>query len=348
MIKNQGVFQKFTLLDNKVLKPNAPIDSECYIAHRSVFYLRNRKAPPSKPPSEDSEARNFEESEEELSNVSNYTVENTFLQVRAPYELTTKMKYCFGTKLFGQLKKEYHSLAYRIGESTGLKAEAEEFILSVSGQGNHYLIIQKEHRQSQMRQLLLDAPNNGNASDKHKGNLVALPHGSIISIDIKNKAVYALLHHEVYTQGGYVLAQCTLTTDENDIVLKVLHRFKTNMSQFSLFVPKLNQVLLLHGTTFPNATISDLFLSHKKDGGEVTKELPLKPVNFLPATAHPSTVHTYFIKDENPQSRNLEVQSLTFVVSRRPKDNLEIPCIANRLKLSFDNPVENFYWENDW
>lgn len=36
------------------------------------------------------------------------------------------------------------------------KNDAEEFILSVSPQGNHYLMVQKENKQAYMRQLFLE------------------------------------------------------------------------------------------------------------------------------------------------------------------------------------------------
>ena len=43
------------------------------------------------------------------------------------------------------------------------------------------------------------------------------------------------------------------------------------MSQYSLFIPKVNYLILLHGLTFEKASICDYFISHKKDGGEVNK-----------------------------------------------------------------------------
>ena len=75
------------------------------------------------------------------------------------------------------------------------KNDAEEFILSVSPQGNHYLMVQKEKQQAYMRQLFLEVEVEQKDKNVRKVDTVALPHGSIISIDIRNKAIYALVHH---------------------------------------------------------------------------------------------------------------------------------------------------------
>lgn len=130
-----------------------------------------------------------------------------------------------------------------------------------------------------------------------------------------------------------MLAECSLKSEKSEVLLRVLHQFKNNMSSYSIFIPKVGEIVMLHGLTFEKVKIYDYFLRHKKDSMEVTKEIPLKPINFLPHNAEGSFCQTYFFKDEMTESRIMEVESLTFILPRGGRGSTLMQCVANRLKL---------------
>lgn len=92
-----------------------------------------------------------------------------------------------------------------------------------------------------------------------KGKIVkvALTHGSVVSIDIRFKNIYALIMHDSYTNGRYVLAQCEMPSEQAEVLLRGVHEFKENLSQHYLFAPRPNEVLLLHGVTYLNVPVRD-------------------------------------------------------------------------------------------
>lgn len=51
---------------------------------------------------------------------------------------------------------------------------------------------------------------------------VALTHGSIVSIDIKFKLIYAIVKHDLYTNGKFLLTQCEMPNEQSEVVLKVI------------------------------------------------------------------------------------------------------------------------------
>lgn len=61
---------------------------------------------------------------------------------------------------------------------------------------------------------------------KGKFSNVPITHGSIVSIDVRFKHIYALIKHDLHTSGNYVLAYCEMPSEQAEVIMKSVEIFK--------------------------------------------------------------------------------------------------------------------------